>query len=101
MEKDAVGYPFNGHTNSDIRRYLASRLPYRELTRIRASGSLVRLDSLVATGQMTYAPITTAEWRQAAISRPTPPARPTDRFARCTRRQRHPGSLCGDNRSTG
>jgi hypothetical protein len=39
----------------------------RELTRIGASGSLVRLDSLVATGQMTYAPITTAEWRQAAI----------------------------------
>jgi predicted nucleic acid-binding protein len=39
----------------------------RELTRIGASGSLARLDSLVATGQMTYAPITTAEWRQAAI----------------------------------
>jgi hypothetical protein len=28
MEKDAVGYPSNGHTNSGIRRYLASRLPY-------------------------------------------------------------------------
>jgi hypothetical protein len=39
----------------------------RELTRIGASGSLNRLDSLVATGQMTYAPITTAEWRRAAI----------------------------------
>jgi hypothetical protein len=44
MEKDAVGYPFNGHTNPDIRRYLASRLPYRELIRIRAVGSLRRLD---------------------------------------------------------
>jgi hypothetical protein len=39
----------------------------RELTRIGASGSLLRLDSLAATGQMTYAPITTAEWREAAL----------------------------------
>ena len=39
----------------------------RELTRIGASGSLQRLDSSVATGQMTYAPITTAEWRTAAL----------------------------------
>ena len=31
MEKGAVSYPFNGHTNSDIRRILASRLPYRKL----------------------------------------------------------------------
>ena len=44
----------------------------RELTRIGASGSLRRLDLLVATGQMTYAPITTAEWRRAASSGPTP-----------------------------
>jgi len=27
MEKDAAGYP-QGHTNSGISRYLASRLPY-------------------------------------------------------------------------
>ena len=39
----------------------------RELIRIRASGSLRRLDALVATGQLTYAPITTPEWRQAAL----------------------------------
>jgi hypothetical protein len=37
------------------------------LTRIGASGSLHRLDSLVATGQMTYAPITTAGRREAAL----------------------------------
>src|SRR5262249_48169345 len=30
MEKDAVGYPSHGHTNPDVRRYLASRLPYCE-----------------------------------------------------------------------
>jgi len=39
----------------------------RELIRIRASGSLRRLDALVATGQLTYASITTPEWRQAAV----------------------------------
>lgn len=39
----------------------------RELTRIGATGSLLRLDSLVTTGQLTYAPITTAEWRRAAL----------------------------------
>ncbi len=44
----------------------------RELTRIGASGSLHRLDSLVATGQMTYAPITTAEWRTPPFFGPTP-----------------------------
>ena len=39
----------------------------RELIRIRASGSLRRLDALVVTGQLTYAPITTLEWRHAAL----------------------------------
>jgi hypothetical protein len=39
----------------------------RELTRVGASGSLRRLDALVTTGQLTYAPITKAEWRQAAV----------------------------------
>jgi len=39
----------------------------RELTRIGASGSLRRLDALVTTGYLTYAPITTSEWRQAAL----------------------------------
>ncbi len=33
----------------------------RELTRIGASGSLHRLDALVMTGGLKYAPITTAE----------------------------------------
>ena len=31
----------------------------RELTRVGASGSLRRLDALVTTGNLTYAPITT------------------------------------------
>jgi len=39
----------------------------RELIRIRASGSLRRLDALVTAGQLTYAPITTSEWRQAVL----------------------------------
>jgi predicted nucleic acid-binding protein len=39
----------------------------RELIRIRASGSLRRLDALATAGQLTYAPITTSEWRQAAL----------------------------------
>ena len=39
----------------------------RELTRTGASGSLRRLDGLVTTGHLTYAPITTSEWRQAAL----------------------------------
>lgn len=39
----------------------------RELTRVGASGSLRRLDALATTGPLTYAPITTTEWRQAAI----------------------------------
>jgi len=39
-----MAIPSNGHTNSDIRRYLASRLPYRELIRFRAVGSLRRLE---------------------------------------------------------
>ena len=39
----------------------------RELTRIGASGSLQRLDDLVATGGLIYAPITTDQMRQAAL----------------------------------
>jgi predicted nucleic acid-binding protein len=39
----------------------------RELIRIRASGSLRRLDALATAGQLTYAPSTTSEWRQAAL----------------------------------
>jgi predicted nucleic acid-binding protein len=39
----------------------------RELTRITASGSLRRLDALVTTGYLTYVPVTTSEWRQAAM----------------------------------
>jgi len=39
----------------------------RELIRIGASGSLRRLEELVLTGRLTYVPITTAEWRQAAV----------------------------------
>jgi hypothetical protein len=60
MEKDAVGYPSNGHTNSDVRRYLASRLPYRELLRIRAAGSLRRLDfALDPSSGFIHLPLTT------------------------------------------
>jgi hypothetical protein len=36
------------------------------LTRVGASGSVRRLDALVTIGQLTYAPITTFEWRKAA-----------------------------------
>ena len=43
MEKDAVGYPFNGHTNPDIRRYLASRLPYEEDAEVAARKIQIRL----------------------------------------------------------
>jgi hypothetical protein len=39
----------------------------RELTRVRAFPSVRRLDELVTFGGLSYAPITTAEWRQAAI----------------------------------
>ena len=39
----------------------------RELIRIRASGSLRRLDELVTLGGLSYAPVTTAEWHQAAL----------------------------------
>lgn len=39
----------------------------RELTRVGASESLRRLDALATTGQLTYAPITTPEWRQDAL----------------------------------
>src|SRR5262245_26480208 len=39
----------------------------RELTRIGASGSLPRLDELVTTGGLSFVPVTTAEWRQAAV----------------------------------
>ena len=38
----------------------------RELTRVGAFQSLHRLDALVVTGRLSYAPVTTAEWRQAA-----------------------------------
>jgi hypothetical protein len=64
MEKDAVGYPSNGHTNSDIRRYLASRLPYRKLIHIRASAGIRRLDQVKTT--LDYAPITTDVMLRAA-----------------------------------
>jgi len=39
----------------------------RELTRVGAYPSLHRLNQLVATGRLSYAPVTTAEWRQAAV----------------------------------
>jgi hypothetical protein len=39
----------------------------RELTRILAATSLKRLDQLVITGSLLYAPITTDQMRQAAI----------------------------------
>lgn len=39
----------------------------RELTRLGAFASLHRLDQLVVSGRLSYAPITTAEWRQAAL----------------------------------
>ena len=39
----------------------------RELTRVGAYPSLRRLDQLVVTGRLSYVPITTAEWRQAAV----------------------------------
>jgi len=39
----------------------------RELTRVGASGSLQRLDGLVVTGGLIYAPITTEQMRQAAV----------------------------------
>ena len=39
----------------------------RELTRIGAIASLRRLDDLVTTGGLIYVPITTDEWRQAAL----------------------------------
>ncbi len=64
MEKDAVGYPFNGHTNPDIRRYLASRLPYRKLIHIQAIAGIRRLDRVKAT--LDYAPITTDVMLRAA-----------------------------------
>ena len=38
----------------------------RELTRIRASASLRRLDELVILGGLLYAAVTTVEWRKAA-----------------------------------
>jgi predicted nucleic acid-binding protein len=64
MEKGAVGYPSHGHTNSDIRRYLASRLPYRELIRRGARTGLTRLDAL--TVDLAYAALTTPIMRKAA-----------------------------------
>ena len=39
----------------------------RELTRIGASASLRRLDALVTSGGLSYAPITTDQMRQAAV----------------------------------
>jgi hypothetical protein len=39
----------------------------RELTRVGASESLRRLDELVTTGGLFFAPVTTPEWRQAAF----------------------------------
>lgn len=39
----------------------------RELTRIGAAASLRRLDELVTTGGLVFVPVTTAEWRQAAL----------------------------------
>jgi hypothetical protein len=38
----------------------------RELTLVRAVASLRRLDYLVSPGRLSYVPVTTAEWRQAA-----------------------------------
>ncbi|MBV8230072.1 MAG: hypothetical protein JO329_08840 [Planctomycetaceae bacterium] len=84
MEKDAVGYPFNGHTNPDIRRDLASRLPYRELLRVGATTGLRRLDQVKAT--LDYAPLTTAVMLRAAelwaaarrAGRPTAPPEALD-----------------------
>jgi hypothetical protein len=38
----------------------------RELIRVGALKSLRRLDALVTTGRLSYAPVTTVEWRQAA-----------------------------------
>jgi hypothetical protein len=39
----------------------------RELTRISASGSLLRLDDLVAHGGLSFQPVSTAAWREAAL----------------------------------
>jgi hypothetical protein len=39
----------------------------RELTRVRAFPSLQRLDELLTVGGLSFAPVTTVEWRQAAI----------------------------------
>ena len=39
----------------------------RELMRVGASHSLRRLDELIMTGGLFFAPVTTAEWRQAAF----------------------------------
>jgi hypothetical protein len=39
----------------------------RELTRVGAFPSLHRLYQLVAMGRLSYAPVTTADWRQAAV----------------------------------
>ena len=39
----------------------------RELTRISAFGSLHRLDDLVTRGGLSFQPVSTAAWRQAAL----------------------------------
>ena len=67
----------------------------RELTRVAAYPSLQRLDQLVAPGRLSYAPITTAEWRQATVfwaaaRRGVPTAsRLRPRWRRHTRGMRH------------
>jgi hypothetical protein len=74
----------------------------RELLRIGASGSLFRLDSLVPTGQMTFVPITTAEWRQAAVFLGRcPPVWHSHGVPRCSRRRRDSGSMRSHNRAAG
>jgi hypothetical protein len=39
----------------------------RELTRVGATASLNRLDALITVGRLIYIPVTTGEWRQAAL----------------------------------
>jgi predicted nucleic acid-binding protein len=65
MEKDAVGYPSHGHTNPDVRRYLASRLPYRGLILDGSTQGIKRLDDLREQLEF-YIPISTGAMRRAA-----------------------------------
>jgi hypothetical protein len=39
----------------------------RELTRVGATASVNRLDALITVGRLIYIPVTTVEWRQAAL----------------------------------